>query len=240
MSASTAQAAGPSPVGRAGRRGLAVLVLLLALLHVPVPAQAHNVLIDSSPKDEQVVQEVPAEVRLVFNEPVLPADFNQVVVTGSGGTDLVEEISIADATVTASLAPLPEAGEYAIAYRILSADGHPVSGQLTFTVAEGAAGLAAGGAADPEPEPTTAPESTATAEAGREPSPSTAETTAPAAEDAAAGGGDGDSLLPLALGLGALVLVAGAVAWWTLRPRRGVTGPGRPLSTEGTRSEGGG
>ena len=239
MTASTAQA-GPSLVGRAGRRGLAVLVLLLALLHVPVPAHAHNVLIDSSPKDEQVVQEVPAEVRLVFNEPVLPADFNQVVVTGSDGSDLVEEISITDATVTASLAPLPAAGEYAIAYRILSADGHPVSGQLTFTVAEDAAGLAAGAAGDPAPTAEATAEASADPEPTAEPSPTAAEPTAPATEDAAAGGGDGDSLLPLALGLGALLLVAAAVAWWTLRARRDATGPGHPLSTEGTRSEGGG
>ena len=42
---------------------------------------------------------------------------------------------IIDATVTQTLAPLTRAGRYTVTYRVVSADGHPVSAALPFTYA---------------------------------------------------------------------------------------------------------
>ena len=63
---------------------------------------------------------------------------------GPDGANWVQgDPEIIDGTVTATLRPLQLAGGYSIAYRIVSADGHPVTDELTFTINEGASGLVA-------------------------------------------------------------------------------------------------
>src|SRR5690606_19417136 len=46
-------------------------------------------------------------------------------------------------TISAPIAAGP-AGDYRVAFRIVSSDGHPVTGEITFTLTEAAAGTASG------------------------------------------------------------------------------------------------
>jgi methionine-rich copper-binding protein CopC len=122
-------------------RGWAVRLLLAALLAaVPVlwmapPAAAHAYLVSSSPADGATVGPVPNAVSLTFDEAV-HRSFAAVVVTGPDGRRWdTGSPTVVGATVRQDLAPLPAAGRYAIAYRVVSADGHPVGQQLHFTFA---------------------------------------------------------------------------------------------------------
>ncbi|MBV2364927.1 copper resistance protein CopC [Streptomonospora nanhaiensis] len=144
-----ASAPAAAPPRRAARR-LAVLASALgAALALGVGAApaalAHNTLIDSSPKNEAELDTAPEEVVLTFNADV-GEGANAIVVTGPEGGDTYEdgEVAIEGAEASVPLRELDAAGEYTVAYRIVSADGHILEDDLTFTLTEEAV---------PEPSP---------------------------------------------------------------------------------------
>src|SRR6184192_1023182 len=96
-------------------------------------ADAHSVLVSSTPAKDAAVVTSPAEAALVFNEPV-ENQFTELAVLGPDGTSHWEAgpASVVDARVSAPLRPLGPAGVYTIRYRVTSADGHPVSGSVSF------------------------------------------------------------------------------------------------------------
>lgn len=116
-------------------RVIAVLLALLCAL-VVMPggvAQAHDELIGSDPEDEAVLDEVPSEVVLTFSAAI--ADIGAFVeVNDADGQNYAEdEPRIDGVELEQDLADL-DAGDYTILWRVTSADGHPISGELTFTV----------------------------------------------------------------------------------------------------------
>ncbi|WP_431836042.1 copper resistance CopC family protein [Cellulomonas sp. Y8] len=143
-------------------RLIVVPVLALGALAVSVaPASAHSGMTGSDPADGATVDVAPEAVTLTFNEPP-QALGTEVAVVGADGTTVSEgATTVADTTVTQPLGTTRPAGAYVIQWRVTSADGHPLSGELTFTAAAGAgAEESAGGSTHPEPEPveeTTAP-----------------------------------------------------------------------------------
>lgn len=120
-----------------GSRLLAVLTLIAASVSLTAtPAAAHAVLIASSPTSGDSIGSVPTEVSLTFDENVAEPAF--VVVSAPDGSDItVGDPSVSDNVVTQAVDPVDEKGVYTFAYRIVSADGHPVSDTLTFTVTNG-------------------------------------------------------------------------------------------------------
>ncbi|WP_017621326.1 copper resistance CopC family protein [Nocardiopsis gilva] len=109
--------------------------LLLGIGLAPA-ALAHNALIDSSPKDGAKLDKAPEEVTLTFNADVNDGG-NAIVVTGPDGDTYEEgDVRLDGPTAATDLRPLDAAGEYTIAYRIVSADGHPLEEKLTFSVSE--------------------------------------------------------------------------------------------------------
>ena len=118
---------------------LAVLVAAL-LAAWATPAAAHAYLVSADPADGDVLDEAPEEVRLTFNEPVeVPSDGLRVL-DDAADAARVEVVDDGDpSTLTGALPDGLSDGGYVISYRVISADGHPVSGVLTFTVGEAAA-----------------------------------------------------------------------------------------------------
>ena len=115
---------------------LALVALVgLALLASAGPAVAHNELIGSDPPDGATVATSPAHVRLTFNLPV-KRGFSTVTVTGPHSSQWqAGPPAEAGAVVSAPVRALGPAGQYTIAYQVLSADGHPVRGAVHFTLA---------------------------------------------------------------------------------------------------------
>lgn len=114
-------------------RALAVVLAVAAsLVGSATAAQAHNILVGTSPADGSTVKVVPAAVMLTFNEPAL-AIGTDVIVTGPGGQEQSGAAVLVNNTVTEHLQPGSPAGPYTVIWRVTSADGHPVSGTFSFT-----------------------------------------------------------------------------------------------------------
>src|SRR2546422_3242156 len=112
-------------------RILAVLLLAgTAWLATATPALAHAELIASSPAEGATVSAPPTEVRLTFSEG-LQASFTTVAVTGPGGAHWgIGQPTLVNTVLTVPVQPRGPAGPATITYRVLSADGHPVSGSV--------------------------------------------------------------------------------------------------------------
>ncbi|MDQ3761477.1 MAG: copper resistance protein CopC [Actinomycetota bacterium] len=126
-----------------GRVVVWALVVGLALLGSSSAAAAHNVLIGSDPPEGAKLATGPARVVLTFDLPVQPG-FSTVTVTGPDGNQWQAGVATEDgAVVSAPVRPLGPAGQYIIAYQVLSADGHPVRGAVRFTLTKPGTGVAA-------------------------------------------------------------------------------------------------
>jgi methionine-rich copper-binding protein CopC len=114
-------------------RALAVVLAAAALLlGSATAAQAHNILVGTSPADGSIAKVVPAQVTLTFNEPALALG-TEIIVTGPAGQEQSGAAVLVNNTVTEHLQPGSPAGPYAVLWRVTSADGHPVSGKFSFT-----------------------------------------------------------------------------------------------------------
>jgi methionine-rich copper-binding protein CopC len=127
------------------RRVLAVLALMVAaVLGTATPALAHNVLISTDPGKGASLDTGPAKITLTFDAPVQGGDINQISVLGPDKSQWAEgSVEISSNVVTAAVRPLGPAGTYTVGYRILSADGHPVEGEYTFTLTKAGNGTPA-------------------------------------------------------------------------------------------------
>jgi copper transport protein len=104
-------------------------------------ALAHAVLLGTSPADGTALAQSPQRIVFAFNEPVVPADVRILDANGTlhAGPTGAE---VKDGAVTLTIAvPLPP-GQYVAAYRVASADTHPISGAIRFSVGETAADMA--------------------------------------------------------------------------------------------------
>jgi hypothetical protein len=112
---------------------LAAPLLTFGLLTVP-SAQAHASLIASSPAAGSTVTEQPGVVELTFSE-ALQTEFAQVAVLRDDGAAFhVGTPQVIGSVVTQPVGDLPD-GNYTISYRVVSADGHPVTGTVDFAAA---------------------------------------------------------------------------------------------------------
>jgi methionine-rich copper-binding protein CopC len=172
---------------------LALVALVgLALLGSAGPAVAHNELIGSDPPDGSTMATSPAQVRLIFDLPVKPG-FSTVTVTGPNNSQWqAGPPAEAGAVVSAPVRALGPAGQYTIAYQVLSADGHPVRGVVRFTLTTAGSGAAAAS-----------------------PAPSGTDRSGPVAAGPVASGtasSDGTPVWPWLAGTGALLVVGVVVA----------------------------
>jgi methionine-rich copper-binding protein CopC len=113
--------------------GAFTLALLATLAFTPM-ASAHSALVGSDPANGASVSAGPPTVTLTFNEP-LQESFPALTVVGPDRNYWQDgEPTVTGRTVSTQLRELGPAGEYLINYRVTSADGHPVEGQLSFTL----------------------------------------------------------------------------------------------------------
>lgn len=95
------------------------------------PASAHAHLVKIDPADKAAVRTALTKVTLTFDEAMRePA---AIVVTDPTGARVDKGAAqVVDKIATAQL-QVGKPGSYTIAYRVVSDDGHPVTGQTTFT-----------------------------------------------------------------------------------------------------------
>lgn len=175
----------------------AAVLTFAALLLVAGPASAHDQLLSSDPKDGATLDEHPASISLTFSAAPLDTGIEVALVGPDGVTAQGQDIQVDDKVVTAQLADDLPAGRYDVAWHVVSSDGHPIDGELSYTV-EAAA------------EPTATPSAEATEEAElstQEAEPTDAAQPTTPSELAGAGNGAGTSGLAVTGGIVAAVLV---------------------------------
>ncbi len=189
---------------------LACVVAALASATGAVPAGAavptHAQLVSTTPGDGDTVESV-AAVTLTFSEDI-NGKFLQVRVEGQDGSETDGSPTADGHVVTQPLAADLPAGEHQVTYRVVSVDGHPVSGTFTFTTTQSPSATQTSTAPTPSASSSTTPP--AVSSPGPSPSPVS---TATASE------GVPSWVVPAVIGL--LVLVLVAAGFLLARPRRG-------------------
>jgi methionine-rich copper-binding protein CopC len=155
------------PTGRRRRIVAAAAALLLAAAGVVVaagPASAHDQLISTNPADGSTLAKLPPQVTLTFGELVLDTDGGtQVKVTDAAGKTISSGPTIVKDNVVSQAVTGKATGTVTVLWRVVSEDGHPVSGDFSFTVQGSGASIV--------PVPTSTPSPTATPAATTSASP---------------------------------------------------------------------
>lgn len=114
----------------------AALLTAFVVLFAPLSASAHDALIASSPAADGTVETLPGEITLTFSEKLITGEgATEVVVTDAAGASVTDGPATVDgAIVTQPLAAEGDAGVYHVVWKIVSSDGHPTSGEFSFTV----------------------------------------------------------------------------------------------------------
>ncbi|MET7514436.1 copper resistance protein CopC [Streptomyces sp. NPDC005480] len=116
-----------------------LLLLLLAvtgaLLAGAAPVSAHAALTGSDPKQGAVVEQAPTRVSLTFSEEVAMSSGSVRVLDPAGKrVDTGKTTDLGGTTYGVPLhSGLPD-GTFTVAYQVVSADSHPVSGAFTFSI----------------------------------------------------------------------------------------------------------
>lgn len=111
------------------------VLMAVALLAVAAPhAAAHSELVGSNPADGAQLTTAPTAVELTFNEPISDVGL-QVVARGPDGVVQLPAPQVAGTQVVTAWPQTTPPGEYVVSYRVVSADGHPIDGTVTMTIA---------------------------------------------------------------------------------------------------------
>ena len=115
----------------------ALLLVLLSACALAVgtasPAAAHATLLETDPAEGAVLAEAPESVRLTFDEAVRTVP-GGVQVFGPDGEQLEVDAATFGSELDVVLPPEPGEGTLVVVWRVVSDDGHPVSGTLSFSV----------------------------------------------------------------------------------------------------------
>lgn len=162
-----------------------------------MPAQAHTSLVSVNPAEGSRTEAVPEQIVLTFSEDLRQPSEASLLVDGSA---IAVEVEVDGPRLVVVPPADAVAGAYEVNYRVVSGDGHPVTGTHAFTVT-GDDGVVAD-----EPAPAATPPATE-----------------PAAEDqeGAADAQDDDSVWtsPLLLGVLVAAVALGAAALLLVRGR---------------------
>jgi methionine-rich copper-binding protein CopC len=194
-------------VKRAALGSSLVLLLLLVLAQAP-SASAHTGLVTSDPAAGAVLASVPTQIRLSFDEELLAETVKISVVDAAGTAVLILDPVVDGANVTTTWPPGLVGPDYTVNYRVVSSDGHPVSGSISFT-----AGTA----------PASTPATSAASASPTTPAPTAPAPTSPAATTTSASGADTSStrsVIPL-IAISAGLALGVAVGLLLILRRRG-------------------
>lgn len=123
----------PSRRARVAARCATLSLTAVAIVALAAsPAAAHASLVSSSPRDGATLPTAPTSVSLTFDEAVGPKPV--IIVTAPDGSRVDRGGTSARGPVLTTRVAIDTEGTFVIAYRVVSDDGHPVDGELTFSV----------------------------------------------------------------------------------------------------------
>ena len=114
------------------------LVVTGLLISASNGANAHSGLISSNPSQGEVLDQLPQALTLTFNEELIVIEgetVNSLHLFAEGSAEKTElDVSIVGPDINGLLpSGTYPPGLYEISYRVVSADGHPVTGEISFS-----------------------------------------------------------------------------------------------------------
>ncbi|RQX05559.1 copper resistance protein CopC [Micromonospora inaquosa] len=180
------------------------------------PAAAHNELTGSNPRDGARLATAPARVELRFLATPSPGT-TKITITGPDNVVAGGPPAFDGSRVRVPFTPAA-AGLYIVGYQLASSDGHPVKGEVRFTLTTGTAADPSASPSSPAGSPSAAPSIVGSPSAG----PVTATPDSSAASPVPAASEQSDSGGRWWLwALGGLVLLAALATGLAFRRRRG-------------------
>jgi len=113
------------------------MVTFSLILATAPAANAHTSLVSSNPKSNAMLMESPKSISITFNEDLIKIsgkNVSKISLSNTIGNVKLGAITINKGTITAKLLKTLPVSKYKVTYRVVSADGHPVSGSYNFWV----------------------------------------------------------------------------------------------------------
>ncbi|MEZ7857100.1 MAG: copper resistance protein CopC [Aquiluna sp.] len=114
-----------------------ILALVTSVTLTALPASSHEQLVDQEPKSGQVLEAGIAEVRLSFSDDLISLDNSagsEIVILDSNQNPVNNGCAVIDARTAIARADIDTPGTYQVGWRVVSGDGHPISGSFSFVV----------------------------------------------------------------------------------------------------------
>jgi copper resistance protein C len=114
-----------------------ILALVTSVTLTALPATSHEQLVDQEPKSGQVLEAGIAEVRLSFSDDLISLDNSagsEIVILDSNQNPVNNGCAVIDARTAIARADIDTPGTYQVGWRVVSGDGHPISGNFSFVV----------------------------------------------------------------------------------------------------------
>ena len=115
-----------------------LFVVTFSFLMITAPvASAHTAIVSSSPKSNAMLKASPKYISITFNEELIEIAGKQVskisLFNAKGKEIKLPKAQIVHKDIVVAVSKLPPS-KYKVVYRVVSADGHPVSGSFFFWV----------------------------------------------------------------------------------------------------------
>ena len=114
-----------------------MLALVTSVTLTALPATAHEQLVDQEPKPGQILEAGIAEVKLSFSDDLISLDNSagsEIVILDSNQNPVNNGCAVIDYRTAIARADIDQPGTYQVGWRVVSGDGHPISGSFSFVV----------------------------------------------------------------------------------------------------------
>ena len=114
-----------------------ILALVTSVTLTALPATSHEQLVNQEPKSGQVLEAGIAEVRLSFSDDLISLDNSagsEIVILDENQNPVNNGCAVIDARTAIARADIDTPGTYQVGWRVVSGDGHPISGNFSFVV----------------------------------------------------------------------------------------------------------
>jgi hypothetical protein len=114
-----------------------MLALVTAVTLTALPATAHEQLVDQEPKAGQIMEAGISEVRLSFSDDLISLENSagsEIIILDSNQNPINNGCAVVDGRTATARADIDRPGSYQVGWRVVSGDGHPISGSFSFVV----------------------------------------------------------------------------------------------------------
>ncbi|KGM44805.1 copper resistance protein CopC [Neobacillus niacini] len=109
-----------------------IISMLCVFMLLPSVVSAHTSLSSSNPTEGQVITENLEQITLVFATTI--EELSTMKLVKEGNEVALGEIKVENKQLIGSISKPLDNGSYTIQWKIIGEDGHPISGEINFTV----------------------------------------------------------------------------------------------------------